>query len=193
MPDGSRGHYRLSVVVPLVATQAANGTLFSFRWTSSTLVAVIKKLRISVLQTAAATATIFPNYEVFVARSFSAADSAGTALTLSGNSMKVRTSMAGTALSAARISAAAAGLTVGTRTLDPHPQLVLTTASTITTPNLTLYENETDPSIQGGSVPIVLATNEGIIVRGPTTVFGAADAANLNVHMMWMETSSYTE
>jgi len=39
--------------------------------------------------------------------------------------------------------------------------------------------------------PLVLATNEGFIVRGPTVVFGAAGTANLLVEMQWVELTTY--
>lgn len=188
--QGALGHYRVSTIVSLVATQAANGTLFSFRW-GSTNVCAITKLRLGVLQTAAATATIFPSFEVFIARSFSASDSAGTAITLTGNSMKKRTNMGTTLVTDIRKSAAAAGLTVGTRTLDADPIMQLPTNQTITTPNSTYYEKDLEIDMGHGNYPVLLAQNEGIIVRGPTTVFGAAGTANLIVDLSWAELSSF--
>lgn len=187
---GSLGHYRLSTTVGLVVTQAANGTLFSFRWTDATRLCLITYIRLQLMQTAAATATIMPSYEVFIARSFTVADSAGTAVTLTGNNMKKRTSHGTTLVGDIRKSALAAGLTVGTRTLDADAVLQMPTNSTITTPNPTLYSAVLDMT-DGNDHPITLAQNEGIIVRGPTVVFGAAGTANLVVDMAWVEVSSY--
>jgi len=187
LEHGSGGHYRVARNVPLVVTQAANGSLFSFRWGSSTHLAIIQYIRLSCLQTAAATATIFPRFEVFVARTFTASDTAGTALTLTTNSFKKRTSHATTAVTDMRHSALAAGLTAGTRTLDADPQLVLQTQQTITTPNTVLFTVSQDMT-DGVDHPIVLAQNEGLIVRGPTTVFGAAGTADLLVELAWVET-----
>jgi len=186
---GSFGHYRVAQTVGLVATQTANGTLFSFRWGDATRLAAITYMRLQLMQTAAATATIWPRYQIFVARSFTASDSSGTAITLTGNNMKKRTNMGTTLVTDMRFSAAAAGLTVGTRTLDANPIMEMPTNSTITTPNAVLYSAVLD--MEAGDMPIILAQNEGFIVRGPTTAFGAAGTADLVVDVAWAEVSSY--
>lgn len=188
---GAFGHYRVAATVGLLATQAANGTLFSFRWGDATRLCVLGKVKLQCLQTVAATATIMPSFEVFIARSFSASDSVGTAITLTTNSMKKRTSMGTTLVTDMRFSAAAAGLTVGTRTLDANAVLQLPTQQTITTPNATLYAAELDIGSSDGNHPFVFAQNEGWIVRGPTVVFGAAGTANLVVEASWAEVSTY--
>jgi len=188
---GALGHYRVAATIPLVVTQAANGTLFSFRWGDATRFSVITKLRLSIMQTTAATATIMPSFSAFVARGFSVSDSAGTAVTLTGNNMKKRTSMGTSLVTDIRYSALAAGLTAGTRTLDAQPILVMPTQQTITTPNATLYQVELDVGVGDGNHPIVLAQNEGIIIQGPSVVFGAAGTANLVVDMSWAEVTAY--
>lgn len=188
---GALGHYRVAATVPLVVTQAANGTLFSFRWGDATRLCVITKIRIGCLQTAAATATIMPSFSMLVARSFSASDSVGTAVTLTGNNMKKRTSMGTSLVTDIRYSAVAAGLTAGTRTLDTQPVLVLPTQQTITTPNATLYSIEQDYGIGDGNHPLTLAQNEGFIIQGPSIVFGAAGTANLTVEVSWAEVAAY--
>jgi hypothetical protein len=188
---GAFGHYRVAATVGLLATQAANGTLFSFRWGDASRFAVVTKLRLSVLQTAAATATIMPSFQAFIARSFTVSDSAGTAVTLTGNNMKKRTSMGTSLVTDIRFSAATAGLTAGTRTLDASPVLLMPTQQAITTPNATLYQVELDVGVGDGNHPIVLAQNEGLIVQGPTVIFGAAGTANLVVDMSWAEVAAY--
>jgi hypothetical protein len=186
---GAFGHYRLATTVALVVTQAANGTLFSFRWGDATRLCVLQYIRLQCLQTAAATATIMPSFEVVTARSFTASDSAGTAVTLTGNSLKKRTSMGTSLVTDIRKSAVAAGCTVGTRTLDSEAILQLPTQQTITTPNATNYVADID--FDGPNHPIVFAQNEGFIVRGPSVVFGAAGTANLVVDVGWAEVASY--
>ena len=187
---GAFGHYRLATTIGLVVTQAANGTLLSFRWADASRLCVVNRVRLECLQTAAATATIWPTFSVFIARSFSASDTSGTALTLTGNSFKKKTSMGTTLLTDARISAAAAGVSAGTRTLDANPIMTLNTTQIITTPGAISYMKEY--SVQGaGDHPIVLATNEGLIVQGPSTIFGAAGTANLIVEIEWAEVSAY--
>lgn len=185
------GHYRLATTVPLVVTQAANGTLFSFRWGDATRICVVTKLRMSVLQTAAATATIMPSFQAFVARGFTASDSVGTAITLTANSLKKRTSMGTTLVTDIRKSAVAAGLTAGTRTLDSESFLEVPTQQTITTPNAIMYEKELEIDMGHGNHPYVFAQNEGFIIRGPTIVFGAAGTANLCVDLSWAEMAAF--
>lgn len=187
---GAFGHYKLATTIPLVVTQAANGTLFSFRWGDASRLCVLQFLRLRCLQTAAATATIMPTFEVVMARSFSASDSVGTALTLTGNSFKKRTSMGSTLVTDIRKSAVAAGLTVGTRTLDAEPMMQMPTTQLITTPNTTVQESSIDFT-DGVDHPLIFAQNEGFIVRGPSVVFGAAGTANLVVNIEWAEVAAY--
>lgn len=187
---GTLGFYRLATTVSLVASQTANGTLFSFRWGDATRLCVVQFVRLEVLQTSAAVATIMPRYQVFIARSFTASDSVGTAITLTDNSMKKRTSMGTTLVTDIRKSAASAGLTVGTRTLDSEPILEIASNLTTTTPNETLYSREIDLT-NSGDHPIVFVQNEGLIVRGPTVVFDATVTASLLVEMAWAEVASY--
>jgi hypothetical protein len=68
--------------------------------------------------------------------------------------------------------------------------MAMPVTSTITTPCPNLFAAELDLN-QGGSHPLVFAQNEGLIVRGPTTVFGAAGTANLVVDLAWAEVTSY--
>ena len=187
---GAFGHYRLSTSVALVVTQAANGTLFSFRWGDATRLCVPSFIRLQAIQTAAATATIMPSFEVVQARSWTVSDSAGTALTLTGNSFKKRTSMGTTLVTDIRKSALAAGCTVGTRTLDADAVLQCPMQMTVTTPNTQIYSSYLDFT-DGSDHPLVFAQNEGFIVRGPTVVFGAAGTANLIVDVGWAEVAAY--
>jgi hypothetical protein len=89
-----------------------------------------------------------------------------------------------------RKSAVAAGLTVGTRTLDAEPILELPTIQTLTSVNTTQYTNNVDFT-NAMDHPLVFAQNEGFIVRGPTVVFGAAGTANLGVEVAWAEALAY--
>ncbi len=182
---GDSNHFQGSAVVALATTQAANGTLFSFRWGSTTHTCTINSIKLALIQTAAATATIMPNFEVFVARSFSVSDSIGAALTLTTNSFKKRASNSITLVTDIRKATIAAGLTAGTRTLDASPILQMPVNLTVTTPNAVVYKAEKD---YVGNAPLILGVNEGFIVRGPSIVFGAADTADLAVEIEWSET-----
>jgi hypothetical protein len=191
---GAFGHYRLSTQVPLVVTQAAASSLFSFRWGDATRFCVLYAIRLQFMQTAAATATIMPFFEVKLAlgASFTASDSAGTALTLGGNQFKKRQSMGSTLVTDIRKSAVAAGLTVGTRTLNLEPILELVVNSTITTPNPILYQALAEDHAADGAHPLaVFAQNEGLVVRNGTVAFGAAGTGTLVVDMDWAEVTAY--
>jgi hypothetical protein len=192
-PDeyGSLGHYRFARIIAIQVNQTSNVSLGAFRWSDATRFCIIKKIRLSCLQTAAATATIFPRFQVFVARSYTANDSSGVALTLTGNSFKKRTNMGTTLVGDIRVSNVAAGLTAGTRTLDADPIIDMSTQQTITTPNNVRYDAELDIGAGDGNCPVILAQNEGIIVRGPTTAFGAAGTADLVWDMSWAEVNAY--
>jgi hypothetical protein len=189
---GVLGHYRVSQTVSLLASQAANGTLFSMRWTDATNLCAITALRLGCVQSVLATATIAPAFQLFVARSFTVSDSAGTAITLTGNNQKKRTSHATSIVGDMRFAAVAAGLTVGTRTLDAQPLMELLTVQSITTaPNPTVYEKHLELPSDLNVHPIILAQNEGIIIRGPTVAFGIAGTASLSVDISWAEITAY--
>lgn len=185
------GHYRLSRTVNLLAAQAANGNLFSWRWGDATRFAVLTKMRLTVLQTAAATATIMPSFQAFIARSFTVSDSIGTAITLGGNAFKKRANMGASLVTDVRYSTTTAGLTSGTRTLDTEAFLELPTQQTITTPNAVMWEKELDVGMGDGNYPYTFAQNEGFVIKGPTVVFGAAGTANLIVDISWAEVAAF--
>lgn len=193
------GHYRASLIIPLLATQAANGTLMAFRWSDATRLCALTKLRLQLQQTAVATATIMPAFQAVVARSWSVADSAGIAATIDAKLGKVRTSHATSLLGAndLRFSSAAAGLTAGTRTLDATSIIDLTAPQWITPSSATLaagwptYEKGIDFRMGDGEHPIIFAQNEGFVVKGPTIVFGAAGTANLIVDWSWAELAAF--
>src|SRR6266516_5431501 len=90
----SLGVYHVSVPTGAIAAiLAANSTLFSMRWTDATRFALIRSVQVSgIIITAPATQVPF-DIQLDVARSFTASDTGGTAVTLSGNNQKMRTSM----------------------------------------------------------------------------------------------------
>ncbi len=187
---GAFGHFQLSTLVPLLASQTVNGTLFSFRWGDATRLCIPVYIRLECIQTVAATATIMPAFDVVVARGWTVSDSTGTAITLTGNNMKKRTNMGTTLVTDIRKSSATGGLTAGTRTLDSEAILQMPTVQTITTTNTTTYRKETDFT-NAADHPLVFAQNEGFIIRGPSVGFGVAGTASLFVEVAWLETLSY--
>lgn len=199
---GAFGHYQIAAVTGTLPAALAAGTgtaghVFAFRWGDATRLAVIYYL-ITQFQTltafTAATLTDYGSFDAFILRSYTASHAAGTDLTPTGNNAKLRTSMGTSLLTSARISTTAA-LTAGTHTFDAFAfaQSIEkgdcgTTATTLSPrvpgPGL-LYAPLTD-----GRHPIVLAQNEGIVIRN-RTVWPAAGTGVLRVEINWAEVSAY--
>jgi hypothetical protein len=191
------GSYGFSVVTgTLAAALAANAVVFSARWGDATAIAAIVSLRtrfIPLTAFTAATLTDHTSFDAVKARSFSASHTGGTGLTLTGNSFKNRTSFASTAFTDLRIATTAA-LAGGTLTLDPHPFTQSIRKGNRVNP-AAATEETIQPSADGlnidfdasaGLHPIILTTNEGIIIRN-RTVWPAAGTGVLLVELNWNE------
>lgn len=198
---GALGSYGLSVVTgTLAAALAANAVVYSARWGDATRLALIHSLRwrfLPLTPFTAATLTDHTSFDAFIGRSFSASHTGGTALTLTGNSFKRRASMGTTLFTDIRVSTTAA-LGGGTVTLDPHPfaqsirkgNRVNPAAATeeVIMPNMD--GGNWGPDVANGEHPIILATNEGIVIRN-RTVWPAAGTGVLLVEMNWSELTAY--
>lgn len=191
------GSYGLSVVTgTLAAALAASAVVFSARWGDATKIAVVTSLRSRFLPLTpwtAATLNDSSSFDSFIGRTFSAAHTGGTALTLTGNSFKRRASFSTTAFTDLRIATTAA-LGGGTVTLDPHPfsqslrkaNRVNPAAATeeAIVPQADGLTIDFDPG--GGGHPILLVQNEGIVIRN-RTVWPVAGTGILLVEMNWNE------
>jgi len=125
-----------------------------------------------------------------VARAFTASDTVGNAIALTGNNCKVRTSLGTLTSVDCRISAAAA-LTAGTKTLDTNDLGVVggfaptTTTGVVIAPALSnLFSDD------AGDYPIILAQNEGINIMN-LTAMGAAGVGTLYVNLEVAEATAY--
>jgi hypothetical protein len=198
---GTLGAYRFSVVTgTLAAALAAGAVVFSARWTDATRLAVITRLKgrfMPLTPFTAATLSDHTSIDAFIGRSFSGSHTGGTALTLTGNSFKMRTSMGSTLFGDLRIATTAA-LGGGTVTLDPHPFAATLRKGNRVNP-ASAAEEVIQPSDDGlnveftvgdGAYPIVLAANEGIVLRN-RTVWPAAGTGILLVEMNWSEVAAY--
>jgi len=197
IPYGALGHYRFQVVTgTLAAALAANAVVFSARWGDATRLCLITKLKIRFLPLTlftAATLTDHTSFDAVIGRTFTASHTGGTALTLTGNSFKMRASMGTTLFTDLRIATTAA-LGGGTITLDPHPfaqsirkgNRVNPTAATEETIMPAMDGMEMDFDMGGGDHPITLAQNEGIVIRN-RTVWPAAGTGILSVQLAWAE------
>jgi hypothetical protein len=183
MDPGAAGAYSLSLdngATVMAAGLAANAEIFQLRYTG-TGVLILRSLRFSMGSVAA----FVPGrllIELLVARSWTADGSGGNTANLTGSSAKKRTSFGTTAVGAARV-AATATLTAGTKTLDPHPLgSIAIAAPTTVGPILTqasLWQRDTSDEY-----PIILAQNEGLVVRA--TVPGTG-TWYFNVQAEWAE------
>jgi hypothetical protein len=195
---GALGHYRIQVVTgTLAAALAAGAQVFQFKWTDATRLAIITKLKIRFLPLTpftAATLTDHTSFDALIARTF-AAGGGGTTLTLTGNNAKMRTSM-GTSLAQINVSTTTA-LTAAT-TLDVQPfaqslrkgNRVNPAAATEETIQPQADGMEMDFDMGSGDHPIVLAQNEGIVIRN-RTIWPAAGTGILSIQLTWAEVTAF--
>lgn len=200
-PLESLGQYGFSVVSgTLAAALAASAVVFSARWGDATKLAVIQSIKTRFMPLTpftAATLTDHTSFDIFIGRTFSGSHTGGTGLTLTGNSFKRRASMATTSFTDIRIATTAA-LGGGTVTLDPHPFAASIRKGNRVNPAAATEEIimpvtdgiDCDLNVGDGQHPIVLANNEGIVVRN-RTVWPAAGTGILMVEMDWAEVSAY--
>lgn len=186
---GALGSYRLSLLSgTMAAGLAANSEVFQFRWSDATRLCVVTSVVWDGLSGSATAFTAgFGKVDMLAARSWTADGSGGTAATLSGNNQKNRTSMGATLLGAARISSTAA-LTAGTKTLDAqavgqYSAAIGTATSTQWMPQFDLFH--ADP---GGESPLILAQNEGFVVRANVPATGTWQ---FGVTVCWTELTAY--
>lgn len=195
---GTLGHYAVAARTGLVAAGAgANSQIFHARWTDATRLAVIYDMWLDEFDnTTAFTAGRF-EFNLTMARGWSADGSGGTALTMTGDNQNMRTSMGASLFGAIRIATTAA-LTPGTKTLDAQAMKILgghvgaiankhnipqspvvTTAEVAAGIGIPLFQ------VDGGfHHPIVLVQNEGPQVRATVPATGVWSAT---VSMKWGE------
>lgn len=193
---GVLGHYAFSGVTGDIAAGAgANSELFQFRWTHATNLALIQEIIITGFRASTAFAVGNIDIKATIARSWSVSGTGGTALTLTGNNQKLRTSMGSSLVGDSRIATTAA-LGTGTKTLDSQDIGFITTHSSagwnsatpiigsIYLPHTVLFKAD----VASGEHPIVLATNEGIVVRGTVPATGVW---NIGIQIKWAEVTSF--
>lgn len=202
---GALGHYRIhaqtgTLAAALAAGTASAGHVFAFRWADATRLAVITKLKTRFLPLTpftAATLTDHSSFDAYIVRSYTASHAAGTALTPTSNSAKMRASMGTSLVTDVRISTTAA-LTNGTETFDAFPfaqslrkgNRVNPAAATEEVVMPTFDGMDLDFSMGDGDHPIVLAQNEGIVIRN-RTVWPAAGTGLLSVLIAWAEVTAF--
>jgi hypothetical protein len=165
---------------------AAGGSVFQFRNAHATHAVRITRIEVAHLVTTGYTAAQEVGYHVMVGRSWSAAPSGGTALTLSGDNGKLRTADATTILTAGDVRIATTGaLTDGTVTLDAHLLASDATWALAATAGGAIGWNPIifEYSECGG---LILGTNEGFVIKN-TIAQGAAGVGRWYVNVAWDE------
>lgn len=198
MVNGRTGTYGgLSALTPL----------FSMRWGDATHFAVIQSVKINVATTTAATAATQAERELIIARSFTVADTGGTAVTLTGNNQKMRTSQATSLVSDMRFGQP---LTAGTRTLDANPVSSAVSFLALNMTGMDIGCGSGGPFVSGtawtcvgglgmvplldvftGDYPIVLAQNEGIVVRIGKDAQPTTAVQQTYVTVKWCEVNAF--
>lgn len=187
-----------TLAAALAAGTASAGHLFAMRWGHASKLAAIFGFSVQfqpLTPFTAATLTDF-GFDAFQVRTYTASHSGGNAAVLTGDNAKQRKAMATSLLTDMRI-ASTAQLTAGTQTFDAQPfaaslgdtQRVNPAAATeeviVNSPNLFW-----DCRMDGGGHPIILAQDEGIVIRN-RAVWPAAGTGILQVAMHWAELDTF--
>lgn len=208
---GSLGAYQVSAVSGTMAAGLAAGSpVFSCRWGDATRTMLVRRVGILAQNAGTAFAAGTTLFDLIVARSFTASDSAGTQVVLTGNQAKKRTSFGSSLVTDMRISSTAT-LTAGTRTLDTLAMATVRGAVQATATNYVFigqqmgsYAGMTAAAIAatsyggsrcldlwfpeiGNSWPLVFVQNEGFIIRATVPATGTW---TLTVEVEWAEVAS---
>jgi hypothetical protein len=201
-PPAALGFYSIGVGTGVYVGLAAGAAVFSARWGDATRLALILRVTVSVIQSAAVSTTGGRvDRRLIIARSFTASDTGGTIISLTGNNNKMRTSQ-GTSLFTDMRVASTAALSVGTRTLDSQGVGIaavwanLTTSPTATgTASTTAHNRIIDKydlfnTTANFNYPIVLAQNEGIIVDMQSAQPSGSSLSTF-IEVQWAETNAF--
>jgi len=196
-PIEGGGYYQLGAVTGNLTntTVVANGPLFSMRWAPANgKIAMIRRVVVNFVQTVGWTAAAAQPIGLYVARSWTVSDTGGTAVTVSGNTNKMRTANDPSYFAApsdVRV-AGTATFTAGTRTLDAQPLYVALLAASQVAAASASYPQQTIVlhDVNTGDHPIILDNNEGIVVNN-LTVWPAAANGLMSFNVEWVEGTAY--
>lgn len=196
---GSNGAYRLAASTGLLtvvaAATATAGHIFAFRWSNASKLCLITNIRARWITVAGFTAGQEVGLDIIQARVYGSSHSGGTALTLTGDSFKKRSSVVGghgtTNVGDIRISTTGALTAVGSPALDGNAIAAggfseLAAAATVPKGFFEVQWGINDHAHH----PIVLGQNQGFIVRN-SILMGAGGTARVTVEVDWLEVDSY--
>lgn len=192
---GSNGAYRLGAYTGALTVVAAGtataGHLFAARWSHATKLALVTFFRARWSTIAGFTAAQEVGMDLVVARSYTAAHTGGTAITLTANALKKSSLHGTTTLADARIGATGA-LTAGTHTLDAQPMASgfyseLAAGAAVPKGFFELVYQAPDLATH----PLVLTQDTGLVLRN-VILMGAGGTARVAVEMEWLEVDSFS-
>jgi len=177
--------YRGAFTTGLITILNAGDPCFSLQWSSLTHRMYLQELNMTFVNTTAFTNAQDVSFGAYFARSFTVADTGGTAITLTLNNFKTDTNLETTRMGDMRIATTVA-LTPGTRTVDTYPLWIRTGE---TTGALGGTSQDTMPFVAGidnATNPIIFRTNEGLVIA-PMVTMGAVGVGHLYVQLAWLE------
>lgn len=182
------GHYRAAgYTAAALFTAAVN--LANMRFTDNASFCVPLRIRVAAAVAAAVTAQRLDPLGLLVARAYTAQETTNlTALTLTGNNAKMRTTPMGTPNATIGVANLAAGLTGGTRTIDANPIGIasLSGAGAIAGLGTGLPTTEIYSAVAAGTHPLVLAANEGLLLQWGATAL-ATGTVVVGLEVEWAE------
>jgi hypothetical protein len=179
-PPEIAGSYRLLLAGTTPSLPAAAATLAALRWGDATKLCLVRALSVRLLVTVASGGGI-PELAVSVARAFTASDTGGTAMVMTGHAAKKRSSYPQTQFGVngdVRVGNGAV-LTAGTRTLDPAPLLAVLAPAAV-------GASEYAETLTFPDDPLVLAQNEGLVVQNVTALV-TTGTYRFQVAVEWQE------
>jgi hypothetical protein len=192
----STGHYRASFSTGLLpAALAAGAAIFSCRFYNTVKTrALVTRFKMTATVVTPFTGAQQIGLQAFIARSWTAADSGGSSIVLTGTNNQLNSLGDAPSIAQIQVSTTTA-LTAGTRTLDANPFLQLATAQTQAAASAGLVSGSSEFVVSSDQeFPInfrsgsATADAEGIVVQSPI-LFGAAGTVQVVVDMGWMEYS----
>ena len=185
-PTQVLGWYSLGAQTGSLTLVAAAGAIFSFR-NSGTNLMLVRRIDIGFIATSTFTIAQRVDYGLVIARSFTASDTGGTAIAVTGNNGKHRTSFSTPISMDCRIATTAA-LTAGTKTLDGNNQAQIAgwvgaagAGVPVGSGNLLSHD--------AGDYPLVLSQNEGFNIQNITAMgAGGVGIAYVNVEFAELTT-----
>jgi hypothetical protein len=193
-PPEILGAYQIGLSTGAVATPAAGGTLFSFRWSpaTSTQLCMVRRVEVGMFVAAAVTTSQQVAVVMTAARSWTVNDTTGTAVVFTQtNSNKYRTVMPTTAFASGgdiRVPTTAVN-TAGTRTLDTNA-LATTIGTSGTAVGTTVFGTTPIYQHQTGDYPLIFAANEGFVINNVVAL--ATGSVTLTINVEWMELAATT-